>query len=134
MSGFLPGVGREGAGRAAMENRMKILVTGGRDFGDRNLLFSGLDRIHAENPITMIIHGGAKGADALASEWAASRGVPVEVFKPNWRLGRHAGLQRNNDMLASKPELVVAAPGGKGTADMVAKAKKASLKVVKLVE
>jgi hypothetical protein len=117
-----------------MENRMKILVTGGRDFGDRNLLFSGLDRIHAETPITMIIHGGAKGADALASEWAASRGVPVEVFKPNWRLGRHAGLQRNSDMLASKPELVVAAPGGKGTADMVAKAKKASLKVVKLVE
>jgi hypothetical protein len=113
---------------------MKILVTGGRTFDDRNLLFSGLDKIHAENPITMIIHGGAKGADALAGEWAASRGVAVEVFKPNWRLGRHAGLQRNNDMLAAKPDLVVAAPGGDGTKDMVAKAKKALLKVVQLAK
>lgn len=109
---------------------MKILVTGGRDFTGREALFNLLDNLHAENPVTIIIHGGAKGADSLASEWARSRGVSENVLKPDWSKGRYAGLQRNGEMLDEKPDIVVAAPGGKGTADMVAKARGKGFRII----
>lgn len=109
---------------------MRILVTGGRDFNGREALFAVLDRLHGESPITMVIHGGARGADAIAGEWARTNAVSENVFKPDWSKGKFAGLQRNGDMLAEQPDLVVAAPGGKGTADMVAKARKKGFKIV----
>ncbi len=49
----------------------RLLVTGGRDFADRDLLYATLDRLHAEHNIIVVIHGDAKGADRLAGEWAS---------------------------------------------------------------
>jgi hypothetical protein len=50
--------------------------------------------------------------------------VPVIEFPANWKVyGRAAGPIRNMKMLLEgKPDLVVAFPGGIGTADMVKKA------------
>jgi hypothetical protein len=110
---------------------MRVLVTGGRDFCNRELLFETLDRLHAAHSFTILIHGDANGADRLAGEWATSRGITVEAQPPDWKKhGRAAGPIRNQKMLAENPALVVAFPGGKGTADMVKKAKKAGLEVV----
>ena len=78
-----------------------------------------------------MIHGDASGADRLAGEWAKERCIEVLARPAEWKKhGRAAGPIRNQAMLAEKPQLVVAFPGGKGTADMVAKAKKAGLEVV----
>jgi hypothetical protein len=110
---------------------MRVLVTGGRDFSDRTLLFEALDRLHTAHGFTVLIHGDANGADRLSGEWAASKGIKVEVHPADWKKhGRAAGPIRNQKMLEEKPELVVAFPGGKGTADMVRKAKQAGLEVV----
>jgi YspA, cpYpsA-related SLOG family len=110
---------------------MRVLVTGGRDFSDRTLLFEALDRLHAAHGFTVLIHGDANGADRLSGEWATARGVSVEAHPADWkRHGRAAGPIRNQMMLEEKPELVVAFPGGKGTADMVSKARQAGLEVV----
>jgi YspA, cpYpsA-related SLOG family len=110
---------------------MRVLVTGGRDFSDRTLLFEALDRLHAAHGFTVLIHGDANGADRLSGEWATARGVSVEAHPADWkRHGRAAGPIRNQKMLEEKPELVVAFPGGKGTADMVSKARQAGLEVV----
>ena len=81
--------------------------------------------------MTEIIEGGAKGADKLAREWAASRGIPVRTFKADWRrYGRGAGPQRNEQMLdEGKPDLVVAFPGGSGTASMMRLARAAGVRV-----
>ena len=49
---------------------MRVLITGGRDFADRILLFEALDRLHAIHSFSVLIHGDAKGADTLAGEWA----------------------------------------------------------------
>lgn len=111
---------------------MKILVTGGRDFNNKDLLFDTLDKLHAESPITLLIHGASRGADSLASEWAKEHGVAENGEKPNWKLGRGAGLIRNKEMLAQNPDLVVAFPGKKGTEDMVRKAQAAGRKVLKI--
>lgn len=113
---------------------MILLVTGGRYYGNREAVFSALDRAHAKRPITLLVHGGATGADTLAAEWAAARGVPrraYSVSKFEWmRYGKAAGPMRNGRMLEdAKPDGVVAFPGGHGTADMVRRATEAGLPI-----
>lgn len=110
---------------------MRVLVCGGRDFADRDLLFHTLGAIHAATPFTALIHGAAKGADRLAGEWAESASVPIAAFPADWKRYRAgAGPKRNARMLVEgKPELVVAFPGGSGTADMIAQAEAAGVTV-----
>lgn len=102
---------------------MRILACGGRDYSDRDFVFLSLDRVHAKRGISCLIHGGARGADTLAGEWARDRGVLAQVFPitpEEWRrLGRIAGPMRNDRMLREgKPDGVVVFPGGSGTDDM----------------
>jgi len=80
-----------------------------------------------------IIAGGATGADKAASSWAAVNWTRYEEFKPDWKkYGSKAGPLRNQRMLdEGRPDLVIAFPGGKGTADMVARAEKAGVRVVR---
>lgn len=111
---------------------MKVLVCGGRDYNDSHRAFLLLNVIHRRTPISLVIEGGARGADRLGREWALLRALPVMTFNAKWREhGKAAGAIRNADMLTyGKPDLVVAFPGGIGTADMVRRAEKAGVPVV----
>lgn len=111
---------------------MRVLVCGGRKFADKRMLDAALSAIHQERRITLLIQGEAPGADSLAAEWARDHGVAVAGFEANWSLLRHrAGFARNQKMLdIGKPDLVVAFPGGNGTADMVRRATLARVEVV----
>lgn len=106
---------------------MKVLVCGGRDFADAEMLDKALRKY---NP-TLIIHGGAKGADRLAGQWAIDHHIPVTCYPAEWEVyGPGAGPKRNQLMLdEEKPDVVVAMPGGKGTADMVRRAHAAEVTV-----
>jgi hypothetical protein len=99
----------------------RVLVCGGRDFSDAAWLARILDHLHDASPFELLIHGGARGADTLAGNWAKARGVPVQVFRADWdKHGKVAGILRNKQMLEEgKPSLVVGFPGGRGTADMM---------------
>jgi len=110
---------------------MRVLVCGGRDFDDESAVVNYLFRIDDERPITSIIHGGAHGADALGGKTAQLLQVPCHVFPANWkRDGKAAGPLRNQRMIdEGKPDLVVAFKGGRGTADMVRRAKLAGIEV-----
>lgn len=112
---------------------MKLLVCGGRDYSDRETVFSRLDSIHAKRNITLLIEGGATGADSLARAWGRSRGVHVATIHALWETsGRGAGPQRNAAMLSLSPDGVLTFPGGRGTANMVQQAKDAGVKVVEV--
>lgn len=114
---------------------MRVLVCGGRVFDDYKAMQLILDTQHEDEPITLLIHGDAVGADRLAARWARSRGVVAKAFPANWaRDGKAAGPIRNSAMLLEKPELVIAFPGGKGTADMVRKALAAGVPVSNMRE
>jgi hypothetical protein len=110
---------------------VRVLVCGGRDFDDRDTLNATLDELHRERGFTLLIAGGARGADSLAEAWAIAAGVPCKVYMADWEnLGRKAGPIRNEQMLAEgRPELVVAFPGGRGTAHMVRIAREAGVEV-----
>lgn len=106
---------------------MRILVCGGRDYQDVNRIASVLSE-YSDKDVT-IIHGGARGADTLAGEWAMRFAKDVVVFKADWdKYGKAAGAIRNQQMLdEGKPDMVIAFPGGRGTADMVRRAKNTNI-------
>ena len=106
---------------------LRVLVCGGRNFGrspdERLMLSRTLDMAQPGS----VIHGAARGADTLAGSWAKEHGLPIEAFPANWRpdgpngpVDMRAGLKRNKQMLEeAKPDLIIAFPGGSGTAHMV---------------
>ncbi len=104
----------------------RVIVCGGRHYDDQERVFTILDnwlryyedRIH-------IIQGGATGADYFAESWARTRHMPCTTFHANWpAYGKAAGIIRNTEMLEYMlPDVVIAFPGGKGTANMVEVAK-----------
>lgn len=111
---------------------MRVLVTGGRDFSDRNFLFKAMDFVHAKRQISTVIEGGAAGADSMSRSWAKSRDIETATYEADWELYRgRAGLVRNCKMLRDgRPRLVIAFAGGRGTAHMVRIAKEAGVGVL----
>lgn len=110
---------------------MIVLVCGGRDFADWRRIYERLD-VFVNPTITKIVHGGSRGADSIAGHWANARGIECKVYPADWeKLGRQAGAIRNAQILHdSKPDLVVAFPGGPGTRDMVRRAKAQHITVI----
>lgn len=108
---------------------MIVIVCGGRDFKDREFLFSALDAAHRKRKITKVAQGLCPtGADAFAAEWAKARGIDCIGFLANWaEFGRKAGPMRNQQMLDYGPDGVIAFPGGNGTADMVRRAQRSGV-------
>lgn len=114
---------------------MKAIVCGGRDYKDRDFFFATMDAIHQNLKLTAIIEGGASGADELALEWSRERGIPEHArYTADWSAhGRSAGPIRNMQMLSEeRPDLVIAFPGGRGTAHMVRIARDAGVKVFEI--
>ena len=103
-----------------------VIVCGGRSFHDHATLWRELDAAHAGNPISLVVTGGAFGADALAASWARAHKIEYRKYPASWeRHGRAAGPARNATMLKEHPGAeVIAFPGGTGTADMVRRDRK----------
>lgn len=84
-----------------MNNELRIIVAGGRDFNDYGLLKFELERFlnrHPERDIK-IISGKAKGADSLGERFAHEVGLEVKEFPANWdEFGQLAGSIRNREM------------------------------------
>lgn len=104
-----------------MRKSFKILVTGGRDFNDHDLLdlaLSALKDILGAN--VTLAHGAARGLDLMAAKWARDNDWQVLSYPAQWKLYRNAaGPIRNQKMLDEfDPDLVLSFPGGSGTLDM----------------
>src|SRR5437867_12339286 len=106
---------------------MRVLVCGGRDYNDFKTVQEVLHRLHEQTPFSCVIHGAARGDDTLAGLWAKHNEVPVETYEAaGSRYGRAAGMIRHEQKLHERgPELLVAFPGGVGTARMLRMARKA---------
>lgn len=108
----------------------RVLVTGGRNFTDRARVWKDLSRVMEKHPDMKLLAGMANGADQLAYDFACFFGVDFEGYPAHWSVdGRAAGPLRNQRMVETRPDLVVAFKGGKGTADCVERAKAAGIPV-----
>ena len=117
---------------------MRVLVCGGRDYQDYTkvceILCDLRKKLELAEPL-VVIEGGARGADTMAKMWAtAVPNATVVEYPADWTTyGKSAGYIRNSQMLKEgKPDLVVAFPGGTGTAMMVKIAKLAGVEVIEV--
>lgn len=113
----------------------RILVCGSRYWMGRDSYDAIVRELKRFPNAELVIHGGCGGADTQAGRAATELGIPVAVYPANWKKhGKAAGPIRNALMLAEgRPDIVLAFHEdiglGRGTADMVAKAKAADVEV-----
>lgn len=120
----------------------RILVTGSRDFDDDELMLKallwarqtfnpdGLDRI-------TLVHGGARGADLIASDWAPALGFSQEEHPAYWNNhGKAAGHIRNWEMVKAGADICLAFPLGesRGTRGCMKLAEAEGILVVNVTE
>jgi hypothetical protein len=126
---------------------MRAIVAGGRHEFDGPWVWAELDRIDAERRIDVVIEGGQRewrydpairarrmvgGVDYHASTWGEAHQRPVVRVKADWdRFGKGAGPIRNRIMLERHaPDVLIAFPGGTGTADITRRARHRGIEVI----
>ncbi len=107
---------------------VRLLVTGSRDWVRGDLVGGVISRLP---PGSIVVHGGASGADSMA-EYVVQRfmkdepvrALTTEVHRANWSAGKKAGPLRNSQMVARGADACVAFPlqHSKGTWDCARKA------------
>lgn len=113
---------------------MRLLVCGSRTLTTGHVVYRGmLEEMNAYG-ITLVIHGGATGADTFADLWAKSHSIPVHCYPAQWQLyGDRAGPIRNRQMLIEgDPDRILACVDksldlSHGTAHMVRIARQAGV-------
>tara|TARA_B100000614_G_C14235815_1_gene364403 strand:- start:132 stop:470 length:339 start_codon:yes stop_codon:yes gene_type:complete len=102
---------------------MKIGVVGSRNFDDYKKLEKELNKIEG---ITVIVSGGAKGADTLAREFAEKNDIKLTEFKPDYeQYGRGAPIRRNKKIVEYSDQIIAfwdgESRGTKNTIDIAEK-------------
>lgn len=105
---------------------MRVLVCGARNWDD---MLTIVQRLKLLPPDTVIVHGGATGADSQADAVGKVLGFKVEPYPADWtKYGKAAGPIRNRQMLDTNPNLVLAfhdnLEASKGTRDCVDEARR----------
>lgn len=108
----------------------RIIVCGGRDYRDERTIRTVLSVLYGAE---VLVHGDARGADRMAASVGADLGFTTEPWPADWNAhGKAAGPIRNQQMLDAGADLVVAFPGGRGTEDMVRRARAAGVTVLRV--
>lgn len=114
---------------------MRILITGSRKMTDYDLMRSEIintiNYFAVDSSTVTIVHGNAKGADALAQQVAQALGLKVEAYPADWNIGRKAGPLRNQLMVDKGADacLAFAYQDSKGTKDCAQRARKANIPI-----
>ena len=114
---------------------MRLAVCGGRTFGrvqeERDFVHGWIEKVLEGHDDNVIIQGGAPGADEWAVDWAIINNVKYVTFYADWKkYKRAAGPIRNQQIIdEGVPDLLLAFPGNKGTADMIRRARAANIPV-----
>lgn len=102
----------------------KVIIAGGRDFFDYNLLREKVNNILIEKRAThkiVIVSGCARGADTLGMRYASENIFDVEEYPAEWdKYGKKAGYMRNIEMAENANALIAFWDGkSKGTKHMI---------------
>ena len=108
---------------------LRVIIAGSRGITDRDTVTLAM-RNSGWKP-TVVLSGGAKGADALGEWWASTRGIIVHKFPADWDThGKSAGYIRNVEMADNAHALVALWDGeSKGTKHMIDEAYRQGLAV-----
>ena len=119
-----------------MENELRVIIAGGRDFNDYNKAEKCIDDFLVSNNLPVkIISGNASGADRMGELYGNLHGIDVVQFPAEWnKYGRAAGPIRNRKMAeyaAEERGVLIAFWDGKsrGTKNMIENAKRSGLEI-----
>lgn len=107
----------------------KLAIVGGRDFDNYSLLKEEINELKLN--ISLIISGGALGADKLGEKYADTHNIPTQIYYPNWKeYGKRAGAIRNK-LIVENSDYIIAFWNGisKGTKITIDLAKKCNKKL-----
>lgn len=112
----------------------KVVVAGGRDFKDYDLLCQKLDHLLQNKQDIEIVSGNAMGADRLGERYAIEKGYTLIKFPADWTCrGKSAGPIRNRQMAEHCDAVVVFWNGvSRGSLNMIETAKELN-KPVKII-
>lgn len=121
---------------------MKVIIAGGRDFNDLDLLIEEADKVLRRLKSVEIVSGKQRthnedkskrdyGADYLGELYAQKRGFKVTGFPADWKsLGKSAGMVRNKQMAEYADALIAFWDGNSvGTKNMIDLARSYDLQV-----
>lgn len=103
-----------------------LAVIGSRNFNDYNFLVDAFEGLGLRNKYSIIVSGGAKGADALGKRLSYEKEMIYLEFPADWNtLGRKAGMVRNQDIIRCSDAVLCFWDGeSKGTANSLSIAKR----------
>ena len=110
---------------------MKVVIAGGREFNDYDLLREKCDKILSAQTDIEVVSGTARGADKLGERYAEEKGYPIQKFPADWKkYDKGAGSIRNEQMAKYADALIAFWDGvSSGTANMINWARHYGLKV-----
>ena len=109
-----------------------VAIAGGKEVRDPGAVFDRLDKTRAKYDDMVLVHGGGPGVEKVAAQWAERNAVHQVVCKPDWdRHGRAAPFRRNDELLNLLPKGVIAFPGSGITDNLVDKAVKLGIPVMR---
>lgn len=108
-------------------------VVGSRSFDDFDLMCRHLKFYVSSNSI--IVSGGAKGADSLAREYAQLYGIQIVEIYPDYKTHGPSAPFIRNGQIVDRSDFIVAFWDGqsKGTLDTINKAKRQQKRVFKIL-
>lgn len=111
---------------------MRVLICAGRNYADNQRCRQAQDALQRQQPIQVLIHGGSQHLGGEIEGWAREQGADIVRYPPNWQLhGKLAERLRNLFMLRdSRPDLVLALPGGDDTEELLARARGSGIPVI----
>lgn len=109
----------------------RIAITGGRDYTNWVCLTEQMDA-HFSWDDQLLVGDCPTGADLMARCWAEGREIPMALYEAEWeKYGLRAGPLRNEEMIVGgSAELLLAFPGGKGTASATGIARRAGIEII----
>lgn len=115
--------------------KTKVIIAGGRDFNDFTFFSQkvkeALVDLNLDREKTLIIEGGARGADRMAYRFAKKHNITTKRENAEWnKYGNAAGPIRNKKM-AEQGDVLIAFWDGQssGTKNMIEEAEKKGLKL-----
>lgn len=129
-----------------MSNTHRILITGSREWDNRQLMEDELDSwgqfFDMGGEWATLVHGAARGADSMAAAIWESWARPAEAHPAKWdrkldgSYNKMAGFQRNQRMVDLGADICLAflktGAGNRGTRDCMDRAKRAGIEVVEI--
>lgn len=109
-----------------------IMVTGSRTFNDPGIMLDVLSHASLKHSGAILVHGGCRGADDIASNVWSFFGEEIVVPAEWGKHGKAAGPIRNRLMLARyQPSVLYAFPRGesRGTRDCIRAAERLNIPV-----